>query len=478
MTTPMKPWESSGSNLRSDRNGSSLSIQSSSRLPDVNIRGNPAIPPPLPPRPSNITLRRPLTSAVPQVYRSYPTTGNYYGGYNSYGGAYNSYGTYGNYGLYNNMGYNSMGGGQYPVYPFNANDPNNRLIALAEETSRPAFESIEHVVRAFGSVSFMLESTLGALHASFRAALGVAEHLGQLRHILSAVSIFKFLQWIIRRVKVFFGAKGVDGSLGSYWGEAAKGVETLVVNDRSSSSPVPSHWLLGAFLGFVMSGSYLAWRLVSHIVGPGNEGKLSPFRSEENELWIQAKDPNCVFAVACHDFVATTEQELSFRAGQKLIIAPKSRQPYDVKDWLLAAFLWSPRHGGQPKIGLIPENYIRVVERRSIRANGNAAYPTANYSYSPYASHMQGYPQQPLQHPQNIYPPMEPPINVEPSLHAVNRIPTKVQQTSVPLQPNEPKIETEPPISSEQKAEEIIVAEGLPQSPIEDDTSNQPEVSP
>ena len=36
----------------------------------------------------------------------------------------------------------------------------SRLLQLAEESSLPAFQSIENIVRAFGSVSMMLESIL------------------------------------------------------------------------------------------------------------------------------------------------------------------------------------------------------------------------------------------------------------------------------------------------------------------------------
>ena len=35
----------------------------------------------------------------------------------------------------------------------------NRFIQLAEESYLPAFQSIENIVHAFGSVSMMLEST-------------------------------------------------------------------------------------------------------------------------------------------------------------------------------------------------------------------------------------------------------------------------------------------------------------------------------
>ena len=47
----------------------------------------------------------------------------------------------------------------------------NRFIRLAEENSRPAFETIQSVVNTFGSISMMFESTYYALYSSFRSAL-------------------------------------------------------------------------------------------------------------------------------------------------------------------------------------------------------------------------------------------------------------------------------------------------------------------
>lgn len=42
--------------------------------------------------------------------------------------------------------------------------PPHRFIQLAENSSRQAFQSIESIVHAFGSVSMMLESTYHALY--------------------------------------------------------------------------------------------------------------------------------------------------------------------------------------------------------------------------------------------------------------------------------------------------------------------------
>jgi hypothetical protein len=61
------------------------------------------------------------------------------------------------------------------------------------------------VVQTFGSVSFMLESTLGALHSSFRAVLAVADHLGRLRAIFSAMALFRFARMLYGKLMRMLG---------------------------------------------------------------------------------------------------------------------------------------------------------------------------------------------------------------------------------------------------------------------------------
>ena len=67
----------------------------------------------------------------------------------------------------------------------------------------PAFQSIESIVHAFGSVSMMLESTFHAVHSSFQAVLGVAEHFSKMKLQVSQVKQIKIWQIIILRFDVF-----------------------------------------------------------------------------------------------------------------------------------------------------------------------------------------------------------------------------------------------------------------------------------
>ena len=53
----------------------------------------------------------------------------------------------------------------------------NRFIRLAEENSRPAFETIQSIVNTFGSISMMFESTYYALYSSFRYRLYLLKYV-------------------------------------------------------------------------------------------------------------------------------------------------------------------------------------------------------------------------------------------------------------------------------------------------------------
>ena len=134
-----------------------------------------------------------------------------YGGYGGFGG-YSSYGGVGSFGMGGYGGLGSYGVGGYGMNRYgapNPNDPESRFIQLAEESSRPAFQSIESLVQAFHSVSMMLDSTFNAVYTSFRAVLGVAENFGRLRSLLgqffSSVALFRAFLWLYKKVLYLLG---------------------------------------------------------------------------------------------------------------------------------------------------------------------------------------------------------------------------------------------------------------------------------
>ena len=77
------------------------------------------------------------------------------------------------------------------------------------------------------------------------------------------------------------------------------------------------------------------------------------FKAYNPNDWKKSKDP-IYTAVALYDFVAESNQEITLRAGQKLLVAPKELQPNDVRGWMLAT-----TDGN--RVGLVPYNYLRFA---------------------------------------------------------------------------------------------------------------------
>lgn len=180
-------------------------------------------PPAIPPRPSFVGQPSQFSSAAygNGMYggagggmsmfgngygNSFSSGYNSLGGYGGYGGGYSS-GSYGSYGsgYGNGMGY-GMGGMGYNRFgnATNPMDPESRFIQIAEESSRPAFQSIESLVSAIGNIAAMLDSTFFAITSSFRAILGVAANFGRLRGVFaqfwSTFAILRGLSWIYKKL--------------------------------------------------------------------------------------------------------------------------------------------------------------------------------------------------------------------------------------------------------------------------------------
>lgn len=181
-----------------------ISMTSSS---SQNIGTQNTVAPPVPPRPysSNVQQSSGMFNSGMGMYGS-GMYGNsmYGGGYSPYGmSPYSMYGGGGSrYGMYSGM-YGGGGGGMYGNQMRDPLDPETRFIQLAEESSRPAFQSIESLVMAIGNIASMLDSTFFALTSSFRAILGVAANVGQLRGVFaqfwSTFALIRGVTWLYRK---------------------------------------------------------------------------------------------------------------------------------------------------------------------------------------------------------------------------------------------------------------------------------------
>ncbi|XP_017868145.1 PREDICTED: probable peroxisomal membrane protein PEX13 [Drosophila arizonae] len=318
--------------------------------PYGNVRALSA-PPPLPQSPLQQT--------------SYGYGGGYgnMGGYGMGLGGYSAggYGT-GGYG-YGSMGYGMGGfggyGGSYGCYNrfggMNSNDPEQRFIQMAENSSRPAFESIESLVSAIGNIASMLDSTFFALTSSFRAILGVAANFGRLRTVFAqfwtTFAIFRGMKWIYRKILYWLRISNLDPS-----SEAFKKAFAEALNDNSNqpgNAPrLPrkgtSPWPVLAFLSFIFTAPYLIMKLLGTVTNTAQEEARNP-----------AKWTAPIQTQAIYNFQARNEGELSLRAGQNVQVAPREIQ----QTLHLLNTGWALASTNGQNSGLIPISYVKSPQQ-------------------------------------------------------------------------------------------------------------------
>lgn len=231
------------------------------------------------------------------------------------GGGTNYYGA----GVANNGFYG--GGGM----PFGGTTAGNTFLRAAEESSRNAFQSIESVVHAFSAVSAMFESTYYAVYNSFRAVVGVADQFYRLKShltkILSALAVWRFLKYLYRKLlRLLRFTSNIDklneqnvvgGASGDAWNMAVNDSEKYIYDHNVKRQ---TNWPLIMFFAVVVGGPWLIWRILSSIESI----------NKDDRLWMTGKIDHFV-AVAEYDFDSENVDELSFRRGQRIIIAPKGK---------------------------------------------------------------------------------------------------------------------------------------------------------
>ncbi|XP_058657161.1 peroxisome biogenesis factor 13 [Ammospiza nelsoni] len=326
-TPPPKPWESRR------LPGTATAFQSADLGDGVLSRpGQPAvarIPPPILPRPSQQTSSG--LSAFRPAYSS-----SFSPGYGSYGSSF--YGSYSPYSYgYGGLGYNRFCAEAVPP---------SRFVQQAEESSRGAFQSIESIVHAFASVSMMMDATFSAVYNSFRAVLDVANHFSRLKihftKVFSAFALVRTVRYLYQRLRRLLGLRqSCDNE--ELWAESEGRVARAGLEDKVANSA--KSWPIFLFFAVILGGPYLIWKL------------LSTYSEEEtvSSNWASGEDDHVV-GRAEYDFNALSEEEISFRAGDMLRLAPKEQQP-KIRGWLLASY------DGQTT-GLVPANYIKILGKR------------------------------------------------------------------------------------------------------------------
>ena len=154
---------------------------------------------------------------------------------------------------------------------YGENYDQNSIARLAEESSRPAFQSIESIVNAFTSVSMMLDSTFQAMYNSFRAVVGVADNFtrlkSQISQVLSAFAVFRFLKYLYRKLLVLLRLRP-QGFAEEAWVKASDVLNQL---PDDGGAPKKSTWPIMLFFGVIMGGPWLIWRMISSLSGPSGK---------------------------------------------------------------------------------------------------------------------------------------------------------------------------------------------------------------
>ncbi|XP_063299821.1 peroxisome biogenesis factor 13 [Pelobates fuscus] len=330
---PPKPWET-----RRVMGGlPSTSYQSADLRANILTRpGQPTlsrVPPPVLPRPTQQTR----SSTISQYRPAYSSFSPGFG--NSYGSSF--YGSYSPYGYGGGIGYNR----------FQADDvPPSRFVRQAEESSRGAFQSIESIVHAFASVSMMMDATFSAVYNSFRAVLDVANHFSRMKihftNVFSAFALVRTIRFLYRRLQRLLGLRK-NSETEDLWTESA-GTVALSGSEKNVTDSAKS-WPIFLFFAVILGGPYLIWKLLSN---------CNEVAENENVNWASGEDDHVV-GRAEYDFTATSDEELSFHAGDLLNLAPKEQQP-KIRGWLLGSL------DGQTT-GFVPTNYVKILGKRKGR---------------------------------------------------------------------------------------------------------------
>ncbi|XP_015922866.1 peroxisomal membrane protein PEX13 [Parasteatoda tepidariorum] len=297
-------------------------------------------PPPLPPRHDNTSMNR------YSRYSGYPGI-NRYSGMNSY---YSPLGPsrYSS-GLYSGSMYSPYSNYRMPYGHFGGpNDEYNSFLQMAEESTRPAFESIESVVHIVNSISMMLESTYGAVHSSYSAILGVVDQFSRLKdhftQVFSILAMLKGLHYLCLKVLYLLGLRKGNPAVEEAWQTAHKAAMTGNYPPNSKGSI----WPFFMFLSLVVGAPWLMFKLLS---------KNAVKKAFDPKMWVNAEGKRSL-SYAAYDFVATQPGELSFKAGEKLILFPPDLEEMRTvrKNWILAC-------NEKNETGSIPVNYLSSVPR-------------------------------------------------------------------------------------------------------------------
>ena len=139
------------------------------------------------------------------------------------------------------------------------------LLSKLSKTHELHLTLYTRLYKHLGSIAMMLESTFFAVHSSFRAVLGVADHFSRLREnhvqIVGENFLIKWLQSVFRKIMVLIGLRS-SASVEEVWNEMRSMTRD---STRQSQSRAWKSWPLLLFFGVVLGTPWLIWRFLSSL---------------------------------------------------------------------------------------------------------------------------------------------------------------------------------------------------------------------
>ena len=191
--------------------------------------------------------------------------------------------------------YGGYGANRYSLGYNNA--PSGSFVEQAEQNSRIAFDSVHSIVQAFGSIAMMLESTFFAVHSSFRAVLGVADHFSRLREnlvqIVGSNFLMKWLQSVFRKIMVLIGLRS-PASVEEVWNEMRSMAQDAT---KQSQGRVWKSWPLLLFFGVVLGTPWLIWKFLSSLGDEDVNNWMTGGEEFTQDIFIVPRYPPAALAV-------------------------------------------------------------------------------------------------------------------------------------------------------------------------------------
>ena len=173
-------------------------------------------------------------------------------------------------------GYGGGYGGYNRCGSYGSQSMSSPFVRRAEESSQAAFQSVESVVHAFGSISMMLESTHFAMLNTFRAVLGAADHFSRLKsHIISAIgaiAIIKTLKTLCKKVLYMLGLLRNSGVENEVWTEVNSSVAAIASGEASDRKKTKS-WPIVMFFAVVLGVPWVIWKMLKSFISEEDDSR-------------------------------------------------------------------------------------------------------------------------------------------------------------------------------------------------------------